>query len=103
MRMMMKMMISIPKDNSVKGSSSEQIADPFSLLELQDKVDKVNSKIDNVNTKVGALDSRIDLMINSLSKIKYVPPSKLDRANQLDQLISLRLKHTLQEAEQTYK
>ncbi|CAI9280982.1 unnamed protein product [Lactuca saligna] len=89
--------------SSNTGSSDEQIADPFSILELRDSVDKFNSIVGTVNAKVGSLVSKIDLVIKSLSKIKVVVPYELDRANQLDQLISLRLKHTLEEDEQRDK
>lgn len=41
--------------------------------------------------------------MKSLSEIKVATPYKIDITNQLDQLISLRLSRTLEEAEERYK
>ena len=41
-------------------------------------------------------------MIKSLFEIKATAPSKLDWANQLDKLIYIRLKKTLEDAEEWY-
>ncbi|CAI9271093.1 unnamed protein product [Lactuca saligna] len=82
------------------GSSDENIADPFSLLELQDnfaaavsKVDSLDKVVAHINSKadqkVTSFDSKLELIIKSLFEIKDVGPFELDQPNQLDQLISL--------------
>lgn len=86
-----------------RGSSDENRADLFALLELRDNITKVNSKVDMISTKVASLDSKHYLVIKSLFEIKDVALSDLGGANQLDQLISLHLKHTLDEAMERYK
>lgn len=63
------------------GSSDENIVDPFSLLELRDNVYTTNSKVDKATKKVTSLDSKLTLVIKSLSKIKATTPLELDLAN----------------------
>lgn len=84
-------------------SLDEEIDDPFALLKLQVKVWKVDSKVDTTTTKVASFDLKLDLVFQSLSEIKADAPSKIYSANKLDQLISLLLKRTLEEAEEKYK
>ncbi|CAI9298899.1 unnamed protein product [Lactuca saligna] len=52
------------------------------------------------------LSQKLTLLIkprlNSTQKFKEVGPLKVEKANQLDQLKSLRFKHTLEEVEQKY-
>lgn len=100
-----------PKSSSSDtGSSGKNIANPFSILELRDNVASTITKVDSLNKKVAGLDSKIDqkvssldskldLILKSVSKIQAIAFSKLDCANQLDQLISCHLKHTIEEVE----
>lgn len=53
--------------------------------------------------QVTSLDLKLGLVTKSLFEIKVVALSKFNRENQLDQLISLCLKHTLKEEEERYK
>ncbi|CAI9287945.1 unnamed protein product [Lactuca saligna] len=78
-------------------SSDENIVELFALLELRDNFAIANSKVDKVIQQVAGLDTKLDLVIKSLFEIKAVVPSEHDRANQLDQIISLFLRHTLEE------
>lgn len=57
---------------------------------------QLDSKIDQ---KVSSLDSMLDVIFKSLSKIKQDGPSKAELADRHDQLIFLRFKHTLEEVE----
>ena len=84
-------------------SFHQNIVDPFALLQLRDNVEKVNSKVKTVSSKTISLDSMLDLGIKPLSEIKVVAPSKIDKSNQLDQLIFHHLSRTLEEAEEHYK
>ncbi|CAI9277347.1 unnamed protein product [Lactuca saligna] len=95
------------------GSSDENVADPFSMLEVRDRIVFSNSKVDKVDLKVIGLDMKLDqkvtnldsklkLMLKYLSEIQYAAPLKLNRPNQLNHLISLCLKRTINEVEQKY-
>ena len=53
---------------------------------------KLDSKIDD---KVSSLDTKLDVILKSLSEMKQPELSKAERKNQIDQLISLCFKHTL--------
>ncbi|CAI9263876.1 unnamed protein product [Lactuca saligna] len=90
--------------------SLESDQDPLALLELRYNVASAISKVDSLDKKVAGLDSMIDkkltslnfkleLILKSLSKMQATTPSELDRANHLDQLISLRLKQTIEEVQ----
>ena len=68
-------------------SYDENIMDPFALLELRDNVasvvshvnslDKIVAKLDsNLNQKVTSLDSKLALILKSLSEIKEDDPQK---------------------------
>lgn len=48
------------------GSLDETIVDPFTLLELQDNVEKVNSKVDTITYNVSLLDSKLYIVMKSL-------------------------------------
>ena len=63
---------------------------------LDNSVAQLDSMLDQ---KVTNLDSKLDVILKSLSEIKDVGPSEIERANQLDQLMSVRFKHTLEEVE----
>lgn len=84
--------------SSDTGSSEELIVDPFSLMEMWDKVESVDAKVDIVNAQFGMLHSKTDLVLQSIFEIKAATPSLQIREQQLDQLISLRIKHTLEES-----
>ncbi|CAI9261638.1 unnamed protein product [Lactuca saligna] len=95
------------------GYLDENFADPFALLELRDSIVSSASKVDSpdkqvanldsiIYQKVTSLNSKLELILKYLFEIKYVAPSELDQANQLDQLISLQFKHTVEEVEQKY-
>lgn len=84
-------------------SSKKNIADLSALLELRDSVSSTNSKVDKVNEMVGGLDTKLNIVVESISKIKGVAPFELDCANQLDQLISFLLICTLEEENESYK
>lgn len=84
--------------------------DQFALLEIRDsisgtmkKVNAIEAFVDGLNTrldvKVFGLDSKLDAILNSLSTTKPSRPTTAVREAQLDQLISLRLKHTIEEVE----
>lgn len=84
------------------GSSDENIVDPFALLKLWDNVATVNSRIDKVIKDVSGIESKLDLALKSLSEIKANAPYELDQANRLDQIILLRLSHTLEDEKSRY-
>lgn len=46
------------------------------------------------------LDNKLDAILNSISDVKKQGPFDEEQAQKLDQLISLRLKHTIEEVEQ---
>lgn len=69
---------------------------------MKEKVDKVDPKVDQVNDQVGSLDSKLDLVVKSVSKIKYATPSLQDQQQHFDYLNSLRLKHKVEEFEKHY-
>lgn len=82
------------------GSSDENNAHSFSLLELRDNLASVFSKVKSLDKYVAKLDSKLDqkltsldskreLIFKSLSAVIETSPSELDRENQIDQLISL--------------
>lgn len=50
------------ESNSNIGSSNE-IAYPCALLDMQEKIGKVDAKVDKVNAQVDALDSKLDLFM----------------------------------------
>ena len=56
----------------------------FTLLELRDNIATTNSKVDKVIQQVAGLESKLDLVLKSLSEIKDFAQFELDRANQLD-------------------
>lgn len=60
---------------------------------------KLDSKI---ITKVSSLDTMLDTILKSLFKVKQPGPSYEETLKQLNQLISLCFKHTLEEIEQKY-
>ncbi|CAI9283135.1 unnamed protein product [Lactuca saligna] len=84
-------------------ASDKNIADTFAILELRYNVDKVDSKFDIVCSKVTSFDTKVDLVIKTLSKIKVVAPTVTNRGNQFDQVNSLFLSCTLEDANQCYK
>lgn len=69
---------------------------------MKDNVEKFDSKVDLVDAQVRALDYKIDLVIKFNFEFKYITPSILDREKQLNTLIPLCLKHTMEESEQRY-
>lgn len=88
--MMMMMRIIVKKDNDMDaehkedpssdiGSSYELIGDHFSIHEMKEKVDEFDTKNECVNAKVGPLDTKMDLVLKSISKIKFATPSIQDR------------------------
>ena len=81
-------------DHATLGSSI-----PIIVMSLDTK-SNTNSKVDKVTEKVTSLDLKLELVLKSLSKIKVGAPLEFDRSNQLDQLISLCLKHILEQAEE---
>lgn len=54
----------------------------------------LNAKIDE---KVSGLDSKLDGILISLSKRNKSEHTTVEREAQLDQLISIRIKHTIEE------
>lgn len=73
-------------------------------MELWDNVATENSKADKITQQVaGLLESKIELVLKSLSEINANAPSEPDRANQLDQLILLHLSRTLEDSKACYK
>lgn len=60
---------------------------------------QLDSKLDQ---NVSSLDSQLNFILLSLSEIKQVGLAEAERADQLDQLLSLRFRHTLEEVEQKY-
>ena len=72
----------------------------ISKVESLDKsVAQLDSKID---AKLSGLDTKLDAILHSLFEVKKPRPSDAERVQQLDQFISLRNKHTIEEAEQKY-
>ena len=59
----------------------------------------LNSRLD---VKVSGLYSKVDAILKSLSETNKSGPTTAERKAQLDQLISLRLKHMIEEVEQKY-
>ena len=57
---------------------------------------QLDSKFDQ---KVSSLHSKLDVILKSLLEIKQAGPSEAEREYKLDQLISLRFKHTQEEVE----
>lgn len=84
-------------------SSDENTTDPFALLELRDNVATENSTVDKVTQQVADLESKLVLVLKSLSEIKDSTSSKLHRETQLHQLISLCLSSTLEDVQSCYK
>lgn len=70
---------SIEKSISDAGSSDENLADPFTQLDLCDQIVRVDSKINNVNTPVRALDMKLDKVMKSIFEVKTVTPSMQER------------------------
>ena len=70
------------------------------------KVDVIESSVIGLNTKidekVSRLDFKLDAILNSLSEANKSGPTVFEREAQLDQLISLCLKQTIEEVEQKY-
>lgn len=42
------------------GSFNENIADPFALLEIRDRIVAANKNVDNVDLKLASLDTKLD-------------------------------------------
>lgn len=60
---------------------------------------QLESRLDE---KVSSIYSMLDVILQSHSKIEQHRPSEAEQAAQLDQLISIRFKHTIEEVEQKY-
>lgn len=58
----------------------------------------LNAKLD---AKVSGLDSKLDAILLSLFEATKSGPTNVEKEAQLDQLISLRIKHTIEEVEQS--
>lgn len=56
-------------------SWDEFIADPFSLLDMQEQIDKVDVKVALVNAQVGPFDSKFKQVLKSISEVKNATPS----------------------------
>ena len=67
------------------------------------KVNAIESSVAGLNTKldakVPALDSKLGAILTSLSDVTRSSPMVVEREAQLDHLIYLRLKHTVEEVE----
>lgn len=72
---------SAEQSSSDTGSSNENIAEPFTLLEMCDQIFRVDSKIENVNAQVEALDWKLDHFLKYISKVKTIIPSIQERAS----------------------
>lgn len=88
-------------------SSAGDYVDPFALLEIRIhvsdtmlKVSSVESSVTEINTKLDQKVSGLDAILRSLSQ--QSGPSAAEREAQLDQLMSLRLKHTMEEVGTKY-
>ena len=64
---------------------------------VDNSVTELNSKLDQ---KVSRLDSKLDAMLQSLSQKSG--PSTTEREAHLDQLISIRLKNTVEQIDSKY-
>lgn len=60
---------------------------------------KLDSKI---NVKIYCLNTKLASIVKSLFEVKQPKPSEAKSEAQIDQLISLRFKHSLEEVEQKY-
>ncbi|KAL7618681.1 hypothetical protein Lser_V15G04364 [Lactuca serriola] len=78
------------EDNS--DSSNKVTIDPSDFIHVKQKVESVGVKVDS-------LDKKLDLVIKALTEIKASTPSIQDREKQLDELISIRLKHSREVSE----
>lgn len=68
-----------------------------------DSIDKYVARLDSkINAKVFSLDTKLDAILLSLFEVKKSGPSDEERKDQLDQLIFVRLKHTVAVVEQKY-
>ncbi|CAI9285950.1 unnamed protein product [Lactuca saligna] len=74
------------------GSSDKNIVDPLGFLKHRDNITATKSKVDNtdiklssldtkLNQKVTGLDSKLELILKSLSEIQAIAPLELGRAN----------------------
>ena len=91
-------------------ASAKNLVDPFFVLELRDKISAIISKVEfldklfamldsKIDAKVSSLETKPDAILQSLSEVKKVGPTDAEMVEQLDQLISMRFKHTLEEVE----
>lgn len=72
------------------GSSDEVTIDPSNFINVKEKFESVGFKVESI-------DNKMDLVLKTLINIKSSTPSIYDQEKQLDDLISLRLKHTMDE------
>nr|KAJ0216936.1 hypothetical protein LSAT_V11C300102220 [Lactuca sativa] len=97
--------------NSDNGSPARNRIDPFARLDIQSSVADTMKKVTTLETfvaelnnkidaKVFEMDSKIDAILKSLST--QSEPSVAEREAQLDQLISIQFKHSIEEVEAKY-
>lgn len=61
------------------------------------------TQLDSIlDEKVSGLDAKLNVILMSLYEIKQTGPLEAERADQVDRLISLHFKHTLEEVEKKY-
>ncbi|CAI9277365.1 unnamed protein product [Lactuca saligna] len=98
---------STPPEATLEGDQGNQtqcdLIDDSNPKELNNDEDNHHKKFKSSASDITSLDSKIELVLKSLSDIKVIAPSELNRANQLYQLISFLLKNTLEEVGEHYK
>ena len=98
---------------SYTGSSAGNYIDSFALLEIQSNVFDTMKKVDTIETTMAGLNSKIDekafrleskldAILQSLSEVNKSWPTTAEREAQLYLLVSLRIKHAMEQVEKKY-
>lgn len=69
---------------------------------MQDKIEHGDANVESINNQGGSMHSKLNLILKSISDVNFSTPFVENQEQLLDQLISLRIKHTMVEFEQCY-